>query len=95
MGGFLGESGGWRWVAALLAILSAVLTVAGALFSPETYAPVLLRRRAKTLEKATGMVYKTHQDAKEPFSIKKELNIALKRPWVLLFKESIVLLLSI
>lgn len=94
--GFLAEAAGWRWVMALMTILSGVLWILGSLFVPETYAPVLLRKRATELSKRTGKVYKTSVDIeKGEISAGKILRIALVRPWILLFREPIVLILSI
>src|SRR5947207_2894439 len=50
-GGFLGMTKGWRWVEGFLAIFSGVLWIVGSLLLPETYAPVLLRKRAQRLSK--------------------------------------------
>jgi len=80
----------------LMVILAGVLWIVGSLFVPETYAPVLLRRRAAELSKRTGQVYKTRIDIeKGEISAAKTLSIALGRPFVLLFMEPIVLILSI
>ncbi|KAG9695006.1 MFS transporter, partial [Aureobasidium melanogenum] len=96
VGGFLGENEGWRWVQGLLAIFAGILWILGSLIVPETYAPVLLRRRAETLSKRTGMVYQTKFDAERgPISAKQMVSTVLVRPWILLFTEPIVLLLSI
>ncbi|KAJ5206496.1 Major facilitator superfamily domain general substrate transporter [Penicillium cf. griseofulvum] len=96
-GGFLGESsGGWKWVMGLLAILCAVMWFLGAALKPETYAPVLLRQRAKTLSKLTGKVYCSKLDIDQGrLTLKAALKISLSRPMILLFQEPIVLLLSI
>jgi len=85
--------GGWRWVAALIAIFSGLLTFVGSVLTPETYAPVLLNRRAALLSKVTGKVYRYKGAAKkvEPSQLFKS---ALSKPWILLFREPIVLLLS-
>ena len=94
--GFLGESKGWRWVMGLMVILAGTLWILGTLFVPETYAPVLLRKRAAELSKRTGQVYKTKVDIeKGDVSAARTLSIALGRPFVLLFMEPIVLILSI
>ncbi|KIX08078.1 uncharacterized protein Z518_02733 [Rhinocladiella mackenziei CBS 650.93] len=94
--GFLGENQGWRWVMGLLAIFSGVLWIIGTLFVPETYAPVLLRRRIRVLSNMTGKVYILEADKeKGPPSPKTLLSTALIRPWILLFREPIVLLLSL
>lgn len=94
--GFIGESGGWRWVMGTMALLAAIMWVLGTLFVPETYAPVLLRKRAAALTKQTGKVYKTKMDIeKGVLPITQVLKISLIRPWLLLFMEPIVLILSI
>ena len=95
-GGFLGESKGWRWVEGLIAIFTGVLWIAGSLFIPETYAPVLLQKRAAALSRETGKVYISKIEAdRGKQSLKQSFKIALSRPWILLVKEPIVLLLSI
>ena len=96
VGGFTGESVGWRWVEGVMAIFTGVLWIAGALFVPETYSPVILRKRAKELSKRTGHVYISileHQQGKT--TVKDAFAKALARPWQLLFLEPIVLLISI
>jgi hypothetical protein len=64
-------------------------------FVPETYAPVLLRKRAQKLSLMTGKVYQTRADAGGQITGRQALSTALVRPWILLFKEPIVLVLSI
>lgn len=49
-GGFLGEAKGWRWVEGLMAIFTGALWIIGILTISETYAPVLLRKRAQALQ---------------------------------------------
>jgi hypothetical protein len=70
------------------------MTVLGALFIPETYAPVLLRRRANALSKATGHKYRSKNEAEKEIKIGELFKTAIVRPWILLFREPIVLLLS-
>ncbi|CAI7676252.1 unnamed protein product [Penicillium pancosmium] len=96
VGGFLGENEGWKWVMGLLTILCGAMWFCGAAFKPETYAPVLLRQRAVTLSKMTGKLYisKLDIDQGRP-GIKEALKTSLSRPFILLFREPIVLLLSI
>ncbi|KAN0066331.1 hypothetical protein ACQY0O_000425 [Thecaphora frezii] len=94
-GGFLGESGGWKWVLAYIAIFAAVVTVVGIVTLPETYAPYLLRKRAEKLSKITGKHYICKLDKGKDLSLKSMFSVALSRPWLLLFYEPIVLILSI
>ncbi|GAC73259.1 synaptic vesicle transporter SVOP and related transporters [Moesziomyces antarcticus T-34] len=94
-GGFLGESAGWKWVIGFLAIFAAIITVLGAVSMPETYAPVLLRWRAKKLSEVTGRHYICKLDKGRDLRLKTQFKVALSRPWLLLFYEPIVSLLSI
>lgn len=94
IGGFLGESAGWRWVEGLLAAFSGVLAIIMLFLLPETYAPVLLRFRAARLQQITGQVYHSKLDDKRTPPLQ-ALMLAMSRPWVLLFKEPIVFLLSL
>lgn len=99
-----GETEGWRWIEGLMAIFTGVLWMACSVFVPETYAPVLLRRRAAKMSKMTGKVYiskldvATHGDGSiraKKAANKEQMKKALLRPWVLLLREPIVLLTSI
>ena len=96
VGGFLSEAEGWRWVQGLMAIFTGVLWIIGALTIPETYSPVILRRRAKKLSQITGKVYKSKIEVDDGAkTIPQEFKTALSRPWIMLFMEPIVLILSI
>ncbi|RHZ44406.1 MFS transporter [Aspergillus thermomutatus] len=96
IGGFLGMTEGWKWVMGFLAIFSGALWIIAGLIVPETYAPVLLRQRAVKLSKLTGKVYKSRIEAEQgKKTLGDSLKISLSRPWILLFREPIVLLLSI
>lgn len=94
-GGFLGDAAGWRWVEGMLAIFCAVITLMLWLWGSETYAPLILRERAKRLSKVTGKVYRYRADAAKPLEVKELFIGALTRPWKFLIFEPIVLLLSI
>ena len=96
VGGFVGENVGWRWVLAVTTIFSGFMLFLGVLLVPETYAPILLRKRAAGLSARTGKVYKTRMEIDNgtvaPSTI---IKTSLIRPWVLLFCEPIVFVLSI
>ncbi|KAL3964475.1 hypothetical protein ACCO45_001479 [Purpureocillium lilacinum] len=95
-GGFLGEAEGWRWVEGLTAIFTGVLWIINSLVYPETYAPVLLRKRAIALSEKTGKVYISKLDEGKPKkSVGSQMKVAMSRPWILLFREPIVLLTAI
>jgi len=96
IGGFLGETEGWRWVEGLMAIFTGTLWIVGALTIPETYSPVILRRRAAKMSKMTGKVYKSKMEIDHGAkTIGQEFKTSLSRPWILLFMEPIVLFTSI
>ena len=54
LGGFINYNVNWRWSYYTLLIWSGVMTVAIAVLVPETYHPVLLRRKAQMKRKETG-----------------------------------------
>jgi multidrug resistance protein len=95
-GGFLAEQEGWRWLFGFMAILSAVALAGCLCFCPETYAPVLLQKRATKLSLETGKVYRsTAEIDQNKLPISKLFRTSLSRPWILLFCEPIVFLLSL
>jgi multidrug resistance protein len=95
VGGFVGENVGWRWVEGVMTIFTGIVWIAICFFLPETYGPVLLHKRANELSKVTGKVYRSKFEAKEVTKLSNVLKIALSRPWILLFRELIVFLLSL
>ncbi|KAL4903411.1 hypothetical protein BDW74DRAFT_179828 [Aspergillus multicolor] len=79
IGGFLGMNAGWRWVMGFLAAFSGA-------------------KRAASLAKHTGKVYISvyqHDQGQGKKTLGQAFKTALSRPWILLFREPIVLLLSI
>ncbi|KAK4890488.1 hypothetical protein LTR27_010769 [Elasticomyces elasticus] len=96
IGGFISETVGWRWIEGVMAIFTGVLWLVGTLVIPETYAPVLQRRRAQKLSQMTGKVYRSRGDVDQGQpTFRQVFRTSLLRPWLLLFREPIVLLLSI
>ncbi|GAA5934000.1 MFS transporter [Sporobolomyces koalae] len=96
VGSFIGITISWRWIFYILIIFSFVMWILGFL-NPETYAPVLLRRRAAKLQKENGQVYRSQFDLHPMFAapLATKMKTAIARPFVLLFKEMIVLLMSL
>jgi len=79
-----------------MAIFTGTLWILGCFLLPETYPPVILRKRAAELSKRTGKVYKSQGDVDQgPTTFGHVFKTSLSRPWVLLFREPIVFLLSI
>ncbi|KAK8034753.1 major facilitator superfamily domain-containing protein [Apiospora rasikravindrae] len=94
--GFLGEAAGWRWIEGLMAAFTGLLWIIVSLTVPETYTPVILRRRAEKLTKLTGKVHISMLDAGKPKkTVSQEFKVALSRPWKLLFREPIVFLTAL
>ena len=79
-----------------MAAFTGTLWIICTLLIPETYAPILLRRRAKKLSRMTGKVYMSKLDVDSPQqTIRQQFAIALLRPWKLLFREPIVMFASL
>ncbi|KAJ9093729.1 hypothetical protein QFC21_006325 [Naganishia friedmannii] len=101
VGGFAGKSYlGWRSVFYIMFIFAMVMYIAGIVFLPESYAPVLVRRRAEQLQAASTseggpVVHYLSKYDKNRKSTKEILKVNLTRPFILLFCEPIVLMLSI
>jgi multidrug resistance protein len=94
-GGFLGDASGWRWLYWIQLILAGICWILLTFTVPETYAPVILDRRAKKMRKETGDAkFVTEKDLDtRPFG--ERLRIILLRPFQLLFLEPIVFLISL
>ncbi|RGP81625.1 hypothetical protein FLONG3_225 [Fusarium longipes] len=54
VGGVVADALGWRWVFWIIAIMAGVLTIVFLFASEETYAPVILARKTRKLQKETG-----------------------------------------
>jgi multidrug resistance protein len=95
VGGYLSMAKGWRWLYWLQLIVSGAIWALISFTVPETYAPALLKKRAKKLRKESGDdKYVTEEDL-DMRPMKERMTIFLIRPFQLLFREPIVLFLSI
>ncbi|OAA53230.1 Major facilitator superfamily domain, general substrate transporter [Cordyceps fumosorosea ARSEF 2679] len=96
-GGFLGEAAGWRWVFWLLLIAGGVLSLVVDLVNRETYAPVLLRRKAAALAKELnrGDLRSALEPGDADVSAARTIRKGVLRPLRLLSQSVIVLLLSV
>lgn len=95
MAGFTSEAVGWRWVQGILAIFTGLVWIFGTFALPETYAPVLLQRRAKALSNKTDQIFVSVLERHNQKTASQTFNTSLARPWVLLFLEPIVLVASV
>ncbi|RVX75855.1 hypothetical protein B0A52_00212 [Exophiala mesophila] len=94
-GGYLGQAAGWRWLYWIQLILAGVCGFLLTFTVPETYAPVILDKRAKAMRKETGeSIYVTEKDL-DTRPLADRLRIILLRPLQLLFLEPIVLFVSL
>lgn len=96
VGGFVAGELGWRWLVGIMAILSASALILGLFALPETYAPVLLCKRAQRLSDMTNTVcvsvIAAAMDSKPGF--RKSLAMTLSRPYRLGVHEPIISILA-
>ncbi|SPQ18500.1 9546dfef-2f69-4169-988a-2ecb98ad9bb6 [Thermothielavioides terrestris] len=95
IGGFLSDAAGWRWLYWIQLIFAFVVWVLITFTVPETYAPTILARRAAKLRKQTGDSGYVAQAELDPRPFSERLGVFLVRPFQLLFREVIVLLVSL
>ncbi|BEJ16384.1 hypothetical protein CspHIS471_0509890 [Cutaneotrichosporon sp. HIS471] len=99
VGGFVAEYRSWRWVFWVQFFFGLTMCILSLIVVPETYAPTLLRRKAKRLHAAsvaagTPVVFIAKYDRvnKSPIQV---LRTNLIRPFQLLFRELIAACLAI
>ncbi|KAK2462832.1 hypothetical protein APHAL10511_005144 [Amanita phalloides] len=96
-GFILGSGVPWQWVFWVMMIFAGVCTVITIIFLPETYAPVILLRKAKRLRKADPIgnahVYAEHE--KQDWSFYGIVKRTLFRPFIMLAMEPILVLITI
>ncbi|KAJ6437439.1 ATP-dependent DNA helicase PIF1 [Purpureocillium lavendulum] len=94
LGGWVEEKSSWHWVFFSTTIACGLIQVFGLLVLRETYAPVVLRRKASRLRRETGNLDLRTGDDDQGHSIVQKLRIALTRPFRLLVTQPILQLLS-
>ena len=97
VGGFIGESKlvSWRWTEWVTLIISGLVLVSVAFFQPETYAPILLKWKAKRLRLLTGDDrYKAEVEIRDE-TFARRLGRSLYRPFLLTFSEPIIILVAL
>jgi multidrug resistance protein len=93
-GGFLVEAKGWRWVFWILAIFAGFFSFLMLAFSHESYAPVLLERKAARLRRETGNPNLRAKGAAN-IPVKEVFIRSIVRPMKMLVLSPIVLLMSL
>jgi multidrug resistance protein len=95
VGGFLSDAAGWRFLYWIQLILSGVAWIIITFTVPETFAPILLSRRAAKLRKEKNDDRFTTEKELDQRPITQQLKIFLIRPLQLLTREPIVMCLSL
>jgi multidrug resistance protein len=95
IGGFVAQYSNWRWLFWATSMADAVILTVGLFYLRESYAPLLLWRKCKTLRKKTGNpnLRTEFPDMDQPAS--KKLWTTISRSFSLLFTQPIVQVLSI
>ncbi|KAF8212493.1 MFS general substrate transporter [Mycena galopus ATCC 62051] len=97
VGGYVVMKLDWHFNFWLMFIFSVFSLLSGAIFTPETYIPVLLRRRANSLAReSNGIVhYVSVHDCGRQKSISQAIFTNFSRPFVFLVTEPIVLCVAL
>ena len=93
LGGWIGMRVVWRWIYWVLFIFVGVCFIF-TLIMPETLAPVLLHKKAEKLRKDTGNDKYRAVEELEKKPLSESIKIALVRPLVMMFTESIIIFMS-
>ncbi|CZR52406.1 related to MFS multidrug transporter [Phialocephala subalpina] len=86
---------GWRWTEYITAIMIFLIFAIDGFFLPETYAPVLLQRKAKHLRYETGNWALHAREDEEELTGKSIIEKHISRPLMMLVSEPIILCLAI
>ena len=95
--GYLSMTGpeGWRWLFWLLTIFGGISTLVLYFTMPETYAPIILHKKAREVREKTGdtLVYANIERGDQ--TILELLKVTLTRPFQLLFGDIIIFLVCL
>ncbi|KAI9725592.1 MAG: hypothetical protein M1828_003080 [Chrysothrix sp. TS-e1954] len=94
-GGFIAEYTTWRWCFWSIVIFGCVAQAIGIFQLRETYAPELLKRKAKKLRKETGNPDLMTEAERKGFDMKKLVEKALVRPFQMLATQAIIQFLAV
>ncbi|KAK7046010.1 hypothetical protein VNI00_007005 [Paramarasmius palmivorus] len=92
--GFVNENINWRWTFRIILIWTFVQTVAIYLFVPETYIPVLRKRKAAALRKSTGDPKYWAPLDRQNKDLAKLIIISCYKPFELIIHDHMVMLLD-
>ncbi|KAG6878237.1 hypothetical protein C0993_010359 [Termitomyces sp. T159_Od127] len=87
----------WRWVFWVMMIFAGVCTIGVIVLVPESYAPIILLKKAKKLRKSEPVankdIYAEHE--KQDWSIRGVMHRTLFRPFYMLSLEPVLILITI
>ena len=96
VGGFIVQSHlGWRWTEFITAVMGATFGVIGFFTVPETFAPILLSRRATKIRFATRNWAVHAKYDQQQIDLRSIMEKYLLRPFAMLFKEPILALMTL
>lgn len=95
IGGYISQKASWRWCFWVTAIFSGVVTMVSVFLFKESYAPVILHRKAKQLRKSTGNKDLYTKFERESQQIIPTLLKYLSRPCKLLVKHPTIQILTV
>ncbi|KAN0064742.1 hypothetical protein ACQY0O_001797 [Thecaphora frezii] len=95
--GFINQNTDWRWTFWFINIWSGCTLFALVLLAPETFAPIILTKRARKLRKQTGneKLYAAHERSIGRKSITRTIFASCTKPFMLLVHEYMLTLLCI
>ena len=94
-GGFIAEYTTWRWCFWSVVIFGCVAQAIGIFQLRETYAPILLQRKAKKLRRETGNANLKTEVERKGFNFRQTVEKALLRPFAMLATQSIIQFLTV
>ncbi|QKX62008.1 uncharacterized protein TRUGW13939_09164 [Talaromyces rugulosus] len=95
VGGFISENTTWRWVFYATSIATGVIQIAGLFLLHETYAPRILKVRAKRLRKNSGDHSYQTEEERQNKTLSQSFQMSLVRPFRLLFTQPIIQVLAL
>lgn len=95
LGGVLTGTVGWRWIFWVLSIFDAALMLVALAFFPETYAGILLQRKAKRMRKQTLRTEYYAEHERVGTSLPRILATSVARPFRMLISQPFIQAMSI
>lgn len=86
---------GWRWIFWVLSIFDAALMLMALIFFPETYAGILLHRKAKRMREQTSCEEYYAQHERVGTSLPRVLATSVARPFRMLISQPFIQVMSI